>query len=446
MNNNQNVGNNPPTNQTNTNQFNQTYGPNSNIENTQNINQTNINQYSQVYGQSPNMQNTQSIKEINTNQFNNQFNNQYNQNINMQSVQNTNQTNINQYNQTYGQNTQNINQVSNNQFNNQYSQTYNQNQQITQNNINEDELLLECFIGSKYYNIRNSKFNLGALFAAPLYFFYRKMTLYGILFIAIDILLTIFFKNQYTSSILFLVAAVTINNIYINFAQKKIAKIKEKNQGKTLDELKVICSNKGGTSVGLVFLGIFSTFIISFAILIPYVILTLAKNMDNINDFITNINTNINQTSTYNGTIIDDDSVNVKESYTINYIPADLKEVENNNQYEYLYHDNNNQDADCKFIMTSPKDFSSSDTLIEEMYEYHKERSIYTSTPEIITSNGITWKSFSYKNSDDGNEYYYATNSNGKVYLFRYTVGRSSSPSCELYRTEILNSIVKKEN
>ena len=171
------------------------------------------------------------------------------------------------------------------QFNGQYqnqniNQPIQQANQVTPNNTintNEDEILLECFVGENYSKIRYSKFNIGALFAAPLYFFYRKMIIYGILFLILQMAISSIINNEYSSIFLFAIAAVTINKIYINFANKKIAKIKEKNKDKTLNELKVICAKKGGTSIPLIFLGIFIVFIIGFITVIITLLGTLAK-------------------------------------------------------------------------------------------------------------------------------------------------------------------------
>ena len=231
MNNNQNVGNNQPINQTNTNQFNGQYQPN----------QTQYNN-GQYQSQMTQTNQTQFGRQYQPNQT--QFNGQYqNQNIN-QPIQQANQ--------------------------------------VTPNNAintNEDEILLESFVGENYSKIRYNKFNIGALFAAPLYFFYRKMIIYGILFLILHTAISSIINNEYSSIFLFAIAAVTVNKIYINFAKKKIAKIKEKNKDKTLNELKVICAKKGGTSIPLIFLGIFIVFIIGFITVIITLLGTLAGTL-----------------------------------------------------------------------------------------------------------------------------------------------------------------------
>lgn len=229
MNNIQNVGNNQPINQTNTNQFNGQYQPNQT--------QYNSGQYQNQVTQ-PNQTQFGGQYQPNQNQFNGQY---QNQNIN-QPIQQANQ--------------------------------------VTQNNAintNEDEILLESFVGENYSKIRYNKFNIGALFAAPLYFFYRKMIIYGILFLILHTAISSIINNEYSSIFLFAIAAVTVNKIYINFAKKKIAKIKEKNKDKALNELKVICAKKGGTSIPLIFLGIFIVFIIGFITVIITLLGTLAK-------------------------------------------------------------------------------------------------------------------------------------------------------------------------
>ena len=258
MNNNQNVGNNQPINQTNTNQFNGQYQPNQTQYNSgeyQNqVTQPNQTQFGGQY--QPNQ------TKYNSGQYQNQ-------------VTQTNQT------QFGGQYQPNQTQYNSGQYQNQnINQPIQQANQITPNNAintNEDEILLECFVGENYSKIRYDKFNIGALFAAPLYFFYRKMIIYGILFLILQMAISSIINNEYSSIFLFAIAAVTVNKIYINFAKKKIAKIKENNKDKTLNELKVICAKKGGTSIPLIFLGIFIVFIIGFITVIITLLGTLAK-------------------------------------------------------------------------------------------------------------------------------------------------------------------------
>lgn len=203
-----------------------------------------------------------------------------NNNQNVGNNQPINQTNTNQFN---GQYQPNQTQYNSGQYQNQnINQPIQQANQVTQNNAintNEDEILLESFVGENYSKIRYNKFNIGALFAAPLYFFYRKMIIYGILFLILHTAISSIINNEYSSIFLFAIAAVTVNKIYINFAEKKIAKIKEKNKDKTLNELKVICAKKGGTSIPLIFLGIFIVFIIGFITVIITLLGTLAGTL-----------------------------------------------------------------------------------------------------------------------------------------------------------------------
>ena len=52
------------------------------------------------------------------------------------------------------------------------------------------------------------------------------------------------------------VVGLLVNKIYLSYAKKKIAVIKTSNSQKSIEELKSICSTKGGTSVGQIFLGL----------------------------------------------------------------------------------------------------------------------------------------------------------------------------------------------
>ncbi len=137
------------------------------------------------------------------------------------------------------------------------------------NNFNDEELL-RAFIGDNYEKIMTRPFNFAGFFFTTFYMFYRKMFLYGILLFIVNLIISNFIiKNSFIVSILLgIVVGFLINKVYLYYAKKKIDKIKLENPQKSNEELKNICSTKGGTSVGKIFLGFLAQFGIAFVAII----------------------------------------------------------------------------------------------------------------------------------------------------------------------------------
>lgn len=168
------------------------------------------------------------------------------------------------------------------------------NQNFGSSQVNDEELL-RAYIGNNYDKITTRKFNFAAFFFNSLYMCYRKMFGYGILsFLAYLIVYNVI--NAIIPSISFVFAigifvafGFITNKIYLSFAQKKIAIIKASNPQKSNEELKTICSAKGGTSVGKIFLGLLTQFGIALVVLIVMTIIGIGSaigsffNLDNWN-------------------------------------------------------------------------------------------------------------------------------------------------------------------
>ncbi len=124
----------------------------------------------------------------------------------------------------------------------------------------EDEELLKAYIGNNYDKITTRKFNIAGFFFTTFYMFYRKMFLYAIVLFLVNFVVINYAKNFASIiSILFsVVVGLLINKIYIADAKKKISKIKQANPQKSIEELKNLCANKGGVSVGKVVIGFFT--------------------------------------------------------------------------------------------------------------------------------------------------------------------------------------------
>ena len=191
-------------------------------------------------------------------------------------------------------------------------------------NLSNDDELLKAFIGNNYEKITTRPFNFAGFFFGTFYMFYRKMFLYSILlFIVTTIILSFCIKNvliAFIISILFrIVVGLLINKVYLFYAKKKINIIKVENPQKSIEELKNICSSKGGTSVGKIFIGFLAEMGIGFVILIIVSIIGLGSFVGNLFKFdhpgiTSNGNTssdgNTNSSTDKNGTLVENIMVN----------------------------------------------------------------------------------------------------------------------------------------
>lgn len=146
-------------------------------------------------------------------------------------------------------------------------------------NILNDDELLRAFIGKNYDKITTKKFNFAGFFFTGLYMCYRKMFAYGILTFLLSIIVINISNLPY---LIFGVGAVVgcfVNKIYLNYAQKKIISIKAKNQGKSGEELIRICTSKGGTSIGKMFLGFIVQFAVAIILTIPMMLIGLGGDV-----------------------------------------------------------------------------------------------------------------------------------------------------------------------
>ncbi len=135
-------------------------------------------------------------------------------------------------------------------------------QNVTTTSSVDDEELLRAFIGDNYEKITTQKFNVPGFFFNSLYMCYRKMFGYGILTFLAYIVLYIIVNAIYTPLLplvtigLCFAIGFLVNKIYLNHAKKKVAIIKAMNNEKSNEELRALCTKKGGTSVGNIFLGL----------------------------------------------------------------------------------------------------------------------------------------------------------------------------------------------
>lgn len=133
-----------------------------------------------------------------------------------------------------------------------------------------DEELLKSFVGNNFDKVVTKRFNFSALFFGPFYFLYRKMYLIGIILIIVSAILSSVLNSTYITGIIInILCGFSFNYLYVNFASKKIEKIKSQH---SYDSINVMCIKKGGTSIALAILALI-IYIVIMVFITPFMFL-----------------------------------------------------------------------------------------------------------------------------------------------------------------------------
>ena len=266
--------------------------------------------------------NTANVGSVNSTPIHNQ---ESNETIQINSIP-AQQTNINQQNNNVFSNNE-INQTTvspmpTNNINSQSTIQPMKNNITPQQNIENlgsvnDEELLKSFIGNNYEKITTRPFNFAGFFFTTFYMFYRKMFGYALLVFLLNLIVLNVVNNFVVTLVFNVLVGLFVNKIYVSYAKKKINIIKSSNSQMNAEELKGICSTKGGISVGKIFLGFFTELGIALVILFAMTLIGIGGtfgqllNSSNwnitINDGSNNTN---NNSSNGTGTLVEDVSVN----------------------------------------------------------------------------------------------------------------------------------------
>lgn len=160
-------------------------------------------------------------------------------------------------------------------------------------------------------------------------------------------------------------------------------KIKCKNSSKSLDEIKLICQKNGGTSIGKIFLGIFTeaiiilvitlmAFVMKVELIIGKYTLNKIKNINNeVREKIDPINLeNITNTSTYDGILMYNTSINMSKEFSIK-VSNVFKNESDNSGYHYEYKNNAGSFSTCKFNFNAIDGYKESKDLISQIHKYY---------------------------------------------------------------------------
>lgn len=279
-----------------------------------------------------------------------------------------------------------------------------------------EEDLIKTYVGKNYDKIKNTKFSLPTLFFGPVYFFYRKLYLLGILWI---ILLIMTIINPVFPAIAVIIFSTAFSHIYLNEVTKRVRIIKEKNKHQGKDAVLQICKKKGGVN----------KIIPLISILIIIILTTIAIY---ILDYIPSQKEKELETQkTYQ---LEDISYTIPKGFTpSSYNTEDYK------NYTYMKND------DYCNITIEKEEYA---YLYDDVEEYVKDRT-YTSQNDIvspietITLNNKPWIHLSVT-SDYEIKNIYAYDNN-KVFYKIDTYSDTESSSCNEFYEKILNSITYKE-
>ena len=336
-------------------------------------------------------------------------------------------------------------------------------QNPAQNNVQKSKSrytrdpLIEAYVGPNYDKISVNPFNIPAFFFAPFYLFYRKMPLYGLIVLVLDMVI-IFVGNvihntplmTFLNAILNIGVAFGVNYVYIQTVKKRILKIRDTNPHASPEEIRGICSAKGGTSGGLLALSIV---LYIFAFIITFVALIIngfASNstVDNGNitisyssDGATSNDSENGDNPTYDGVFAFDTTIKIQNEFDID-VPNPFEILSTNyGAYTYEY-ESDDFTGTCKVEISSPKDYHNAENLIQQLIKYNADDSPSDITKERI--NGITWYWFDYDDTA-GRTYTFATTKDDKVFMLDYEITNVLLEECDSYTTDILNNIKPKK-
>ena len=313
------------------------------------------------------------------------------------------------------------------------------------NQFSNDEKYIKTYIGKHYDSITKKKFSLPAFLFTFFYFFYRKMYFSGFVVLGIiigGIFLIIKFLSflllwqllliiGFGLLILMLIVGFMFNKIYLSKVTNFVQNYRE--EGKTNEELLIICTKRGLTNFSRALLIIIlPLFILALGLIILTVETTDKNTLKEIRDnIIAKIDTEANilvQKATNESLFTYGDSNLVNDNFKVT-IPSYYEKQGN----KYVYDAGNNVTDYCEFLFNYIPDYKSAQDLVKKI-----------NGVDVVNNNinGIDWQSI---NKNDLN-YYSVTEKDGNIYLVEFNIGSGiAEPAvCENHYNEIMQSISYK--
>ena len=293
--------------------------------------------------------------------------------------------------------------------------------------------LTKFFVGEKYQKISMSPFSFCGGFFGALYFFFRKMYLYGFVLSIINLIAMILTIENVALGLgltigEFIVVGLLTNSLYLNFVDNEVKKIVIDNPKMSQHELQSVCIKKGGTNLLLAILINWGLNIIS------GLILTLIFGSTIIS-------------SIFDGQkiLITDKSIDINE--LVEYvIPTEFVVDKNQNLSNVVYEEvkvkgEKMNIAACAFDINVIAGYSTSSDLVRYMADTDKR---YNKIGSYNTEAGEKWDTYEFE-GQDGMEIYRARMFDGHIVLVSYFINNYATDGmCELHLENIMNSIKEK--
>lgn len=306
-----------------------------------------------------------------------------------------------------------------NQHEDQYSYSYNYS---TNNVISGDEKYIANYIGDKYLSIKNSKFSLPTIIFGPLYFAYRKLYYYAILWIialvAVYYYIPDYLEVIYWCSNAFL--ATKFTNIYLDKVEQRVDKLKHESLDLTSQEILDKCKKIGGTIKPISKMLSLVYVIFIFGLMLAFIILP---------EYIDNIiyEQHTNKETTENS--IHHLQYKIPDGFKIDYNSTESKTFEYKNQIAGDY---------CKIAIHVNK-YVDSYSSHEDFLKYSISITDYQNiTTETIKGN--PWRKIIYTNNNN-TFYFYGYLHKNKGYLVNYNIISNTTGTCTNKYYEFINSL-----
>lgn len=272
----------------------------------------------------------------------------------------------------------------------------------------QDEKYIEAYIGKNYDKIMNSSFSWPTFLVSIIYFLYRKLWLYALIYYIINFLITLIFDSIFNmptitsliSIIYSFIVAKKFKDLYLYKINRDIKRIRmsTNNEEEILEKIK----KKGGVSnIAL---------IIALVVYLVVFIITFKEEYERISNI-------LNNTGDITEEKVTNIQYNVPEGFVNNY--------ESNTYSSYKYTDEEN---DCNFIVqTMNNAYDNEETYLKNVYQANNIESI------VINNN--TWYYF-----NEENTYIYALIYEDKLYTLNYYINIDSGV-CSSSLNDLTNTL-----
>ena len=339
--------------------------------------------------------------------------------------------------------------------------------------IDERDLLNE-YVYTHQERIINGTINFAGIIFGPFYYLYRKLFIIGMILLSVDIALLLMDKLYFALGC-WAFFGIIFNYIYLFKARRVIKKIIKNNPNGDAYELGRISSTKGATSytqvlagdilevlilIGIGYIVIGQAFMVALKELVnsynfeaggfdyDIIISVLDDYVPALKDTFTEINsfqlvddTTFDVTKEFDISVIENnerfENINEKEAkltdQSKNVIPDTIYYFKYNDRKEY---------SGCVVSLRAILNYDSAEAFANAL-EQQDKRSV-VAEKEI---NKIDWKYYEVS-SNNGMEYFYATDYKDKTIILKYEVQVNSDLECEIKRDAIINSVQihKEEN